>query len=153
MDGREQENMEEDKESGSEKSGSGESSWEDEVEDEEALWEAAREGDTDRVKQLLAEGVNPDATGPWEDTPLHDATRSGRPKCAEILLQHGADAGLRNEYGQTAEDIAADEDISNADPYNKDDEERITRGRKEILKLLRQQNNVSRFKTYMMQKS
>ncbi|XP_019614828.1 PREDICTED: uncharacterized protein LOC109462710 [Branchiostoma belcheri] len=174
MDGREQENMEEDKESGSEKSGSEESSWKKKEEDEKALWKAADEGDTDRVKQLLAEGVNPNAADIWqespmhwaalngdheavsalltagadvnardgiEDTPLHDAATRGHPKCAEILLQHGADTGLRNKVGQTAEDVAADEDTSNAEPDDEDDEELITRGRKEILKLLQQQDN------------
>ncbi|KAI8482120.1 hypothetical protein Bbelb_401100 [Branchiostoma belcheri] len=208
MDGREQENMEEYKESGAEDSGSEESSWKKKKEDEEALREAAWEGDTDRVKQLLAEGVNPNAAGgllhwtslhqaaryghhetvsallaagadvnardddhdsalhwaAWGghhetvsvlltagadvnvrnglgDTPLHEAATYGYPKCVEILLQHGADAGLRNEDGQTAEDIAADEDTRDAGFYNKDEEDRITRGRKEILKLLRQQNN------------
>ncbi|KAI8494124.1 hypothetical protein Bbelb_284710 [Branchiostoma belcheri] len=226
MDGREQETMEEDEESGSENSGSEESRWKKKEEDEEALREAAEEGNTDRVKQLLAEGINPNAAGTvapaacrccgglrhmnpdpaapgqesplhraagnghhetvsvlltagadvnarddvqesplhWaaenghhetvsvlltagadvnarderEKTPLHDAARCGHPKCAEILLQHGADTGLRNKVGQTAEDIAADEDTSDAALDNGD--ERITRGRKEILKLLRQQN-------------
>ncbi|XP_019626541.1 PREDICTED: uncharacterized protein LOC109471643 [Branchiostoma belcheri] len=75
-----------------------------------------------------------------ENIPLHEAATYGHPKCAEILLQHGADTGLRNEVGETAEDIAADEDISNADPGDEDEEEQITRGRKEILKLLQQQN-------------
>ncbi|XP_078701682.1 uncharacterized protein LOC144927818 [Branchiostoma floridae x Branchiostoma belcheri] len=110
-------------------------------EDEEALRRAAREGNTDRVKQLLAEGVNPDAAGYSENTPLHYAAIQGHPKCAEMLLQHGADAGLRNKHGRTAEDIAADEDTRDADPWTKDEKERITRGRKEILKLLQQQNN------------
>ncbi|XP_078701678.1 uncharacterized protein LOC144927814 [Branchiostoma floridae x Branchiostoma belcheri] len=139
------------------------------------LLEAAEEGDTDRVKQLLAEGVNPNAAGGFlqdsplhraannghheivsvllaagadvnarnvvEDTPLHDAATYGEPKCAEILLQYGADAGLRNKHGRTAKDIAADEDTRDADPWIKDEKERITRGRKEILKLLQQQNN------------
>ncbi|XP_019632032.1 PREDICTED: uncharacterized protein LOC109475709 [Branchiostoma belcheri] len=199
MDGREQENMEENKESGSEESGSEESSSEDEEEDEEALGKAAEAGNTDRVKQLLAGGVNPNAAGgywqwsplhraawnghhetvsvlltagadvnvrnyeqesplhqaaenghhetvsvlltagadvnardKWEDTPLHYAARWGHPKCAEILLQHGADAGLRNKDGETAEDIAADEDRRDPDLDNK---------KKEILKLLQQQNN------------
>ncbi|XP_078701599.1 uncharacterized protein LOC144927769 [Branchiostoma floridae x Branchiostoma belcheri] len=75
-----------------------------------------------------------------EHTPLHDAARWGRPKCAEILLQHGADAGLRNKNGRTAEDIAADEEIIPS--YNsRAEKERITRGKKEILKLLQKQNN------------
>ncbi|KAI8478082.1 hypothetical protein Bbelb_441810 [Branchiostoma belcheri] len=290
MDGREQENMEEDEESGSEDSGSGESSSEDsgsdyeededEDKDEKALRRAALEGNTDRVKQLLAGGVNPNAAdGRWQRTPLyqaarnghhetvsalltagadmnardkwqesplhwaanngyheivsvllaagadvnarndvqdsplhraawnghhetvsvlltagadvnarnegdytplHDAATYGHSKCAEILLQHGADAGLRNKVsqffgffgstmmgrfsvdlllakstctaavpdgryghpdGRTAEDIAADEDTGDAGFHNKDEKDRITRGRKEILKLLRQQNN------------
>ncbi|XP_019632038.1 PREDICTED: uncharacterized protein LOC109475716 [Branchiostoma belcheri] len=102
------------------------------------LHRAAHNGQHETVSVLLTAGADVNARNYWEDTPLHDAATQGHPKCAEILLQHGADAGLRNKHGLTAEDIAADEDTSDAHPDNKD---RITRGRKEILKLLRQQNN------------
>ncbi|CAH1266889.1 TNKS [Branchiostoma lanceolatum] len=148
----------------------------------EKLWTAAARGDTNRVQQLLAEGVNPNADDGtkrrtplhWaalnghhetvsvlltagadvnvrdnqEDIPLHYAATWGHPKCAEVLLQHGADTAIRNREGLTAEDIAADEDPF-VDPSLGDTKERVIRGRKEILKLLREETNeVSRRKQY-----
>ncbi|XP_078701600.1 uncharacterized protein LOC144927770 [Branchiostoma floridae x Branchiostoma belcheri] len=105
------------------------------------LHQAAWNGHHETVSVLLTAGADVNARDEQEDTPLHVAATRGHPKCAEILLQHGADAGLRNKDGLTAEDVAADEDTSNAEPDDEDDEELITRGRKEILKLLRQQDN------------
>ncbi|KAI8514405.1 hypothetical protein Bbelb_087290 [Branchiostoma belcheri] len=104
------------------------------------LHRAARYGHHETVSVLLTAGADVNARDKWEDTPLHDAATLGHPKCAEILLQHGADTGLRNEDGRTAEDIAAEEDTSDAYPGNEDLKKRKTRGRKEILKLLQQQN-------------
>ncbi|KAI8514411.1 hypothetical protein Bbelb_087350 [Branchiostoma belcheri] len=108
---------------------------------ESPLHLAAWNGRHETVSVLLTASADVNARDEEDNTPLHEAATYGHPKCAEILLQHGADAGLRNEHGQTAEDIAADEDTRDADPVNKDEEDRITRGRKEILKFLRQQNN------------
>ncbi|KAI8494129.1 hypothetical protein Bbelb_284760 [Branchiostoma belcheri] len=104
------------------------------------LHQAARNGRNETVSVLLTAGAFVNARDELEETPLHEAARQGHPKCAEILLQHGADTGLRNKDGRTVEDIAADEDTGDAEPDNEDEEERITRGRKEILKLLREQN-------------
>ncbi|XP_019632033.1 PREDICTED: ankyrin repeat domain-containing protein 49-like [Branchiostoma belcheri] len=98
MDGREQETMEEDEESGSEEAGSEVSSSEDEDEDEKALRKAAEEGNTDRVKQLLAEGVNPNAAaGISQMTPLHRAAGSGHHETVSALLTAGADVNARDD--------------------------------------------------------
>ncbi|KAI8514415.1 hypothetical protein Bbelb_087390 [Branchiostoma belcheri] len=94
MDGREQETMEEDEESGSEDSGSEWSSWK----KKEALRTAAGAGDTDRVKQLLAEGVNPNAVGGFRQwTPLHRAARNGHHETVSVLLTAGADVNTRDD--------------------------------------------------------
>ncbi|KAI8516223.1 hypothetical protein Bbelb_048040 [Branchiostoma belcheri] len=97
MDGREQETMEGDEESGSEESGPEESSWKKKKEDEEALRFAAEEGDTGRVKQLLAGGVNPNAAGGyWQDAPLHQAAWNGHHETISVLLTAGADVNARD---------------------------------------------------------
>ncbi|XP_066264259.1 ankyrin repeat domain-containing protein 42-like [Branchiostoma lanceolatum] len=79
-----------------------------------------------------------------DDNPLHKAATHGHHDCAEVLLQHGADTGIRNGAGRTAEDIAADEDTGGVYLVNKDEKERIIRGRKEILRLLREEKSKGR---------
>ncbi|XP_078700999.1 uncharacterized protein LOC144927459 isoform X2 [Branchiostoma floridae x Branchiostoma belcheri] len=105
------------------------------------LHKAAENGHHETVSVLLTAGADVDARNEWEYTALHLAAMQGHPKCAEILLQHGADTSIKNEKGRTAEDIAADEDTTGAFANNKDEEERIIHIRKEILRLLREQNN------------
>ncbi|KAI8494131.1 hypothetical protein Bbelb_284780 [Branchiostoma belcheri] len=132
MDGREQETMEKDKESGPEESGSEVSSWKDMDEDEKALWKAAGEGDTDRVKQLLAGGVNPNAAdGRRSDTdgkvqcalvaaPVFSfqlvcnisvsfpkATRNGYHETVSALLTAGADVNAQNMVQDSPLHLAA----------------------------------------------
>ncbi|XP_019614560.1 PREDICTED: ankyrin repeat domain-containing protein 2A-like, partial [Branchiostoma belcheri] len=115
MDGREQETMEEDKESGSEESGSEdtwpeESSWEDKEDDEleEALLDAAGVGDTDRVKHLLAEGVNPNAVDSFlQCTPLHMSAQNGHHETVSALLTAGADVNSRDVSENTPLHYAA----------------------------------------------
>ncbi|CAH1266891.1 ANKRD28 [Branchiostoma lanceolatum] len=112
---------------------------------------AALSGHHEPVLVLLTAGADVNARDRTENTPLHDAATVGRPKCAEVLLQHGADTAIRNRIGKTAEDIAADENIDHNlfTPPSKDKKERIIPGRKEILKLLRQETNeVSARKKY-----
>ncbi|XP_078688558.1 uncharacterized protein LOC144920321 isoform X5 [Branchiostoma floridae x Branchiostoma belcheri] len=94
------------------------------------------------VSALLTAGADVKALDKWRNTPLHDAATLGHPKCAEILLQHGADTGIRNKEGRTANDIAADKDIRGGITENtKEEKERVTHGRKEVLELLQKQNN------------
>ncbi|XP_019614209.1 PREDICTED: ankyrin repeat and KH domain-containing protein mask-like [Branchiostoma belcheri] len=102
---------------------------------------AAENGHHETVSALLTAFADVNARDNEESTPLHDAASRGHPKCVEILLQHGADTSIRNKKGRTAEDIAADGDTTGAFANNKDEEELIIHGRKEILRLLREQNN------------
>ena len=62
-----------------------------------SIWAAAREGDCARLRALLAEGQ--DVKAPIDiyfgETPLHFAASSGHADAVALLLEHGADVGLR----------------------------------------------------------
>ncbi|CAH1249820.1 ANKRD1 [Branchiostoma lanceolatum] len=74
------------------------------------LWNAAGEGDTDRVKQLLAQGVNPNAAGGWYGpTALHNAADKGHVGVAELLLKAGAQVDSRDLIEATPLHWAAEE--------------------------------------------
>ncbi|XP_019627786.1 PREDICTED: uncharacterized protein LOC109472443 [Branchiostoma belcheri] len=106
------------------------------------LHRAALTDNHETVSALLNAGADVNALDKWRNTPLHGAARRGHPKCAEILLQHWADTGIRNKKGRTAKDIAADEDTRGCITANtKEEKERVINGRKEILRLLQEQNN------------
>ncbi|CAH1249817.1 ANK1 [Branchiostoma lanceolatum] len=60
------------------------------------------EGDTDRVKRLLAEGVNPNAAGRLSQwTPLHIAAENGHLETVSALMTAGADVNARFELQWT----------------------------------------------------
>ncbi|XP_066264256.1 serine/threonine-protein phosphatase 6 regulatory ankyrin repeat subunit A-like [Branchiostoma lanceolatum] len=75
--------------------------------DKRDMCEAADEGDTDRVKRLLAEGVNPNAADRWQRTPLHWAARRGHHGIVSALLTAGADVSVRDEKQSTPLHLAA----------------------------------------------
>jgi ankyrin repeat protein len=69
------------------------------------LWrtqsERARDCHLDVAKFLLEQGADPDAeSGPY-GTPLHDASRFGSVKGAQLMLEHGANIHARNTKGHT----------------------------------------------------
>ena len=71
------------------------------------LHDAAKAGDSDRVKQLLDQGANvaePDSTG---EPPLLIAALVGKTDVVAILLDRGADIETRNKGGLTALHAAA----------------------------------------------
>jgi|GEM_PF-307913 len=71
-------------------------------EKEEALWNAAREGDVAAVKKLLAEGVDVDAKNRYEATALFFACDKGHTEVVRTLIEHGADVNAKdNFYGAT----------------------------------------------------
>lgn len=56
-----------------------------------ALYEAAKDGDLDGVKELIAAGANASAKIVGDGSPLIGAARSGRLEIAQLLLDQGAD--------------------------------------------------------------
>jgi ankyrin repeat protein len=69
-----------------------------------ALFEAAKKGDVEQVKLLIAEGADinasmGDSTGPW--TPLLHAASAGQAQVVKLLLQQGAKVDTGDLYGYT----------------------------------------------------
>lgn len=75
------------------------------------LHEACNHGHIDAVQELLRAGVLVNTPGYEDETALMDAVLNGHFEIVELLLQNGADASLRNSRGQTALDLALDDEI------------------------------------------
>jgi ankyrin repeat protein len=71
------------------------------------LLEAARRGDTARVRELLDSGADPNASSEDGWTPLHWAALKGHYELARLLLERGADPNARNFCGRTPLHYAA----------------------------------------------
>lgn len=74
--------------------------------DDTMLHIAARKGDLEDVKILVASGADVNAIGDIGNTPLHGASSKGRMEVVEFLLSKGADPRIQNEYGETPADWA-----------------------------------------------
>ena len=68
---------------------------------------AARQGDLDEIKRLVANGGNMFATGEIGQTPAYSAVVTGHTEILEYLIQHGADYTAGNEDGFTPLNAAA----------------------------------------------
>ncbi len=55
---------------------------------------------------LIEYGVEVNACDKWGFTPLHEAAQKGRTQICSLLLNHGADAAIRNQEGHTPLDVA-----------------------------------------------
>jgi len=74
-----------------------------------ALWIAARDGETEEARQLLAEEADiEERGGPSECTPLHVAAYRGHEDLVLLLLEHGADSSSKNNAGWTSLHWAAE---------------------------------------------
>jgi len=71
-----------------------------------ALHYAAANGSEELIDFLLSESAYIDAESPNKTTPLMMAVRFGKYNAANLLIEQGADIGLKNEQGLTALDFA-----------------------------------------------
>ena len=63
---------------------------------------AARQGDGDAVKALLACGADPNHKDTSGTTPLHASVYAGAPECLRLLLNAKADVDVKDNFGRTA---------------------------------------------------
>lgn len=68
---------------------------------EQALLSAAAEGNTEQVRQLLAQGAAVDCRNHCEKTPLIVAAQGGYTETVELLLRHGADVNAYDDWNTT----------------------------------------------------
>ncbi|UFS70704.1 ankyrin repeat domain-containing protein [Geomonas sp. RF6] len=73
---------------------------------ETALVRAIMDGDENSVRGLVAEGVNVNAVGEYENTPLRVAIKSRQKKIVQLLLQLGGDPNFKTPKGAAAADVA-----------------------------------------------
>jgi ankyrin repeat protein len=64
--------------------------------------------DIEIVRMLLDKGADPNAQAQSGSTPLHTVGFTGDPESLDLLLEHDADASIKNNDGKTATDIARD---------------------------------------------
>jgi len=67
----------------------------------EALFTAAQQGDIDKIKALLAEGVDVNKSNPAGVTTLHVAVGAGQQEVCAFLLEKGADINAKAYNSQT----------------------------------------------------
>jgi ankyrin repeat protein/serine/threonine protein kinase/Flp pilus assembly protein TadD len=75
----------------------------------EALWELARKGNRDKVKDLLDKGADVDSKGEYDNTALIGAAEEGHADIVRLLLADGAYVDARNQWQETALILAAEE--------------------------------------------
>lgn len=73
-----------------------------------ALLLASREGNTDAVLRLIAEGANVTCCDEHHETPLHWASLRGHEETVQALLESGGDVHAQNNGGLTPLHFAAE---------------------------------------------
>ena len=78
------------------------------------LHHAARKGNTKMIGLLLEKGANINLPRHMDLTPLMDAAQFNKPEAIRVLLDSGADETLKNDNGQTAEQLAEEAEAKQA---------------------------------------
>lgn len=73
---------------------------------QQALFEAAQDGDARKVRTLLDEGIDPDFADDGESTPLDEAIRRGSLATVRALVDAGADINRVNSLQEAPLDLA-----------------------------------------------
>lgn len=72
-----------------------------EMDFERGIWNAALNGEYNRVKKMLDDGVNPSLPDNQGFTALHYAARNGKLGICTLLLEKGADVNAKTHGGAT----------------------------------------------------
>ncbi len=106
--------------------------------DKGLLHAAAKSGNLEELKTLLASGANVNDLDPFGRTPLMDAAWEGQAEAVKLLLEHGADTEIENQGGGTALKVA----MRRRHPEGSMQQ----RGGDEVVKVLRQHRDTLRRK-------
>ena len=66
-----------------------------------SVYKAAKEGQIEEVKKLLAAGAYVNAKTKFTETPLHFAAENGQKEVAELLIDKGADVNAKAKWERT----------------------------------------------------
>ena len=72
------------------------------------IWEAAKQGDVDAVKQFIVAGEDVNAKDNRGRTSLHHAASGGHKEVVELLIAEGADVNAKGASGTTPLEFAED---------------------------------------------
>ncbi|WP_253302358.1 ankyrin repeat domain-containing protein [Wolbachia endosymbiont of Psylliodes chrysocephala] len=75
------------------------------------LLEAVKKGEFDKVKSLISEGADVDATDNSKNTALHLAAQEGYKEVIEALLDKGANVNAKDKDGKTPRNLTTNEAI------------------------------------------
>jgi ankyrin repeat protein len=73
------------------------------------LIEAAKEGDLERVKALIAAGANVNAKKNYGETALMYTAMLGHTEITQLLIKKGADVNAKTKDGETALSLAKEQ--------------------------------------------
>ena len=71
-----------------------------------SIYDAAKAGNIEAVKQHLDAGADVNAKGERDRTPLHEAAWNGHKEVAALLIANGADVNAKDVDGETPVDFA-----------------------------------------------
>ena len=66
-----------------------------------SIWDAARTGNIEAIKQFIADGADVNAKASDASTPLHLAALKGQKEIAELLIAEGANVNAKGTGGRT----------------------------------------------------